>query len=232
MPSSASAARRAAALAAGLIIGVASAPAARAALLFQTATLDPAAITAGNSIVLKGDGTTQGDGFFGGSLFVGADFVITATTQITGIGASFINTARESATGNIFGAIVQVDPVTGLPTQSVENLASITLGSALFTPSTDGDTTASLSLLLQPGTYGLVFGSGLFGASGVGDLLAGNTTVGTPSIFVNQFAPFAADPSDADVRLFVDGTAVPEPSSLILSLSALAALGGFIRRRG
>jgi hypothetical protein len=203
--------------------------------LYQSSTLNPAALGEDNTFALQGDGTTAGDGFFGGSLFFGADFSVTQTVTISGIGAMFADTAQQSQSGSqgngsIFGAIVQVDPATGLPTQPVESLASIVLGHVVFTPVTDGDTTAPLSLVLQPGTYGVVFGSGLFGATGVADLLAGNNPVGSPSIFVNNFAPFAADPSDTDVRLFVN--AVPEPGSIAMLFTSGLMFAAARRRRG
>ncbi len=201
---------------------------AQADTLFQTATPDPAAPAADNTLVLQGDGTT------GGSFFIGADFTVSSTTQVTSIGADFANTAQESTSGpngdgSIFGAIVQVDPVTGLPLQDVENLSSIALAAAVFTPTQDGDTTVSLPIVLAPGTYGLVFGSGLFNATGVADLLAGNDTVGSPSVFENQFGSFTQDPQDTDVRLFVN--AVPEPASLAMLLSAGLMFLGLVRRR-
>ncbi len=74
-----------------------------------------------------------------------------------------------------------------------------------------------------------MFGSGLFGATGVADLLAGNDTVGNPSIFENDFAAFAQDPFDTDVRLFA--TAAPEPASLAILSTAGVLLVGFRRRR-
>jgi PEP-CTERM motif len=167
--------------------------------------------------------------------FFGADFTVSQVTTISSIGARFADTARQShnganGDGSIFGAIVQVDPVTGLPANPVETLMSIVLGSAVFTPTTDGDNSTPLSVTLQPGTYGLVFGSGLLGATGVADLLAGNDPVGSPSIFVNDFAPFASDPNETDIRLFA--TAVPEPGSLMLLLSAGIMFAGAARRRG
>jgi hypothetical protein len=202
----------------GALLGLAALaqPAQADVLLFQTATADPNALAFDNTIVIQGDGTTAGNGVTGGSLFLGADFILAAETQIASIGASFADTALTSPTGSIFGAIVEVDPATGLPTQPVESLASITLGAAVFTPSTDG-------------TYGLVFGSGLFGATGLADLLSGNDTVGTPAIFENDFAPFTPDPSDTDVRLLVN--AVPEPASIAVLFSAGALLAGMRRRR-
>lgn len=218
------------ALCAGMILGFTALvqPALADAYLFQTATLDPNAVALDNTIVLQGDGTTAGNGVAGGSLFIGADFTVMSPAQVSEIGASFADTALTSGSGAIFGAIVEVDPTTGLPIQPVESLASITLGEAVFTPTADGDTTATLSqaVNLLPGTYGLVFGSGLFGATGVADLLHNDDTVGSPSIFENDFAPFSQDLSDTDVRLF----AVPEPASLTVLFGVALVLLGFRRR--
>src|ERR1700722_19022365 len=165
-----------------LVLATIALPARADVVLFQTANPDPNALAFDNTIVLQGDGTTAGNGVTGGSLFVGASFTVTAPTTLTSIGASFGDTALTAGSGSIFGAIVSVDPITGLPTQPVENLTSVALADAVFTPTADGDTTAALSVTLAPGTYGLVFGSGLFGATGVADLLSGNDTVGTPAI--------------------------------------------------
>lgn len=203
--------------------------------LFQTATTNPNAVSNDVTFTIQGDGTTPN------SLFFGADFTLTQTTRISAIGAAFANTATTSSDGNgneeIFGAIVSVDPTTGLPFQTIENLASITRGDAVFTPTTDGDTTVALPLLLGAGTYAVVFGSGLFGATGDADLLAGENIVNSPLVFEDDFGvdgngnPLTGSfgpASESDVRLFVN--AAPEPASATL-LGAGLVLAALVRRR-
>ena len=158
---------------------IATVPAYADGELFRTATTDPDAISSDVTFTLQGDGTTPN------SLFFGADFTLAQATHIGAIGAAFANTATTSSDGNgneeIFGAIVSVNPTTGLPSQTIENLASITLGNAAFTPTTDGDTTVALPLLLGPGTYAVVFGSGLFGATGDADCWQARLSRARPS---------------------------------------------------
>ena len=128
-----------------------------------------------------------------------------------------------------FGAGAPVDPVTGLPLASFDNLVSTALGFTLIDElTTAGDVSGMLSLDLAAGTYGVVFGSGQFGATGVGAFTE-STPFGDPMMFESFFGSAFSNRSD-DVRLFVMGE-VPEPASIALMLAGLAGLGWLVTRR-
>jgi hypothetical protein len=166
---------------------------------------------------------------------MGAAFTLTQATQITAIGAQF----GGFPSGSIFGAIVNVDPNTLLPTFSSSALASNALAHTVFsvTQATAIDLSTPLSLTLGPGTYGLVFGSGLFGATGWAGLGWQNDPVASSdpsqlirSFFSDEWASFG----DNGVRVFVEGNvvaAVPEPSTWAMMIIGMMAIGFVAGRR-
>lgn len=92
-----------------------------------------------------------------------------------------------------------------------------------------------LSLTLAPGPYGIVFGSGLFGATGTARIGQSNDEVGSADFF-QYLAAASSDWLSADgegVRLFVEGTvsAVPEPSTWGMMLMGFCGVGFLAYRR-
>src|SRR5262249_2398087 len=118
-----------------------------------------------------------GDYFFdnsGQNLFA-ATFTLSQTSQITGVGGVF---THDGDGGSIFAEII------GAPGQqsqvNLSPLAGLSLAHTVFNAPIDGsDVTTPLSVILGPGTYELVFGSGLFGATGQSGLASGMSGVTT-----------------------------------------------------
>lgn len=173
-------------------------------------------------------GEDTGEYILSDNNIMGGIFTLTHLTQITDIGAQFGGFPG----GQIFGAILRVDPQTGMPIGSSTDLASSALGHALFAV-TGGthDQSVALPLTLDAGTYAVVFGSGQFGADGFAGLGDSNDPVGDPSLIRSFFGPDWNSFDDSGVRVFVNGTAVPEPASWALMLAGFGVVGMGLRAR-
>lgn len=195
---------------------------ARADTIFQTATYT--GVDNGEFIIQSTPNFTR---------FVGASFTISQRTDVTGIGAQF----GGFPSGTVFGAIVPLASLTALPAGAPSQLESISLGDVVFAVAGGiHDVLQPLSVTLDPGTYGIIFGSGLFGASGFAGLGDGNATVGSPNFFdFQQVASPNWKVLNADgVRLFVEGNvvaAVPEPSTWAMIILGFAGIGAVTYRR-
>jgi len=183
-----------------------------------------------------------GDGPFGSTTccsstinneqFIGTTFSLAGKTSIDGIGGHFRGSGGTS--GGIFGAIVSLNE-SGFPGGSLTSLDNV-LAYAVFDPLNSVDTFVSVNLELDAGFYGLVFGSGLFGASGKSALtLIQPHEVSHPKgdiVFINDSTDEWMDAeARGRFRMFVSGvsTEVSEPSSLILVLMSFAVI--FLGRR-
>lgn len=200
-----------------------------------------------NTIFQSATGPFDSWGCCGGSSvsntqFIGASFSVSQTTEVDAIGGHFNSTVSPSffgLGGTIFGAIVNLGS-NGLPTGNLTQLDGV-LAYSVFTPNSGIDSQVSINATLLPGTYGLIFGSGLFGANG--------------STTLTLIQPNQAVTSDGDIisinnssfpsweymndepnryRMFLSGSivsSVPEPETYLTLTIGLAFVGLFKRRR-
>ncbi|MGZ8271101.1 MAG: PEP-CTERM sorting domain-containing protein [Methylophilus sp.] len=207
---------------------------AHAGVLFESATgpFDPAGCCGGSGI--------------SNSQFIGSVFTVNETINVDGIGGHFNNipsspsfAAMVGLGGSIFGAIVNLDG-SGLPSGDLTNLGGV-IASTVFTPNSGVDTLTSLNATLSAGTYGLIFGSGQFGATGSttltliqpgevitsdGDAISINTSSFPSWSFFNEGLNRN--------RIFLSGvvvTSVPEPDTYLMLILGLVFISIFMKRK-
>lgn len=156
--------------------------------------------------------------------FLGTPFSITEIVEVTAIGGHMVATAGNT----IFGTIVPIPSPNFVPGVAPLEIESIALASTIFSPNaTASDFKMPLSIVLNPGDYAVIFGSGLFGATGTAALINDNN-VFIPNTFVfstDNIPPPTGFPlgrwngpiqNYSSLRMSVEGNVVPEPSTFIL----------------
>ena len=197
-----------------------------AGVLYQSGTLGPTSISWSDVAFDAVPGASAEQ-----SAFVGARFNVDSQAVTVRIGGHFA-AHPNSVTDKFFGAIIRLSGSTDLPDS--ENLSTPDVLGATTLSFTSPSSVAfgDLSLILRPGWYAVVFGSGLFGSDqfAVGAAIRNGQDAGSPSCIawppgLGWFDAQALFPGSFENNYFVvEGNYIPEPSSLSLALLAAAAI--------
>jgi hypothetical protein len=167
-------------------------------------------------------GADTGEYIVSDSRYFGVAFTLDKTTEITGLGGQFGGFPG----GTIFGAIVSLPSATAFPDFTPSTIEANSLAHVVFAaPSATTDVTEKVDVTLGAGSYGIVFGSGAFGAEGFGGLGDGNNSVGSPNFFTYfQFDADAWEGASLDgARITL--SAAPETSTWAMMLIGFGGLG-------
>ena len=172
---------------------------------------------------------TLGDSQSGGisiipEQIIGVRFQLGTAVQIEQIGGAF--GGESGGNRQLVGALVSLSSLSDFPDSRNLSTPDV-LMHVNFIPhlnSTEEITVPITPITLSPGTYALVFTSGLFGASGTGYASWSNNDLGSPSYFSRTDPDsFWQNSTFNGTRMFVIG-AVPEPGSLTLMAMLFAGL--------
>jgi hypothetical protein len=167
--------------------------------------------------------------------YFGSRFEIFDPIKVTELGG-FINGVGDRD-HSLFAAVVPVSGPELLP-QDVD--LGDAIYSSVFIPPLYGsaagelDTVIQTNFILNPGNYALVFGSGLFGATGDGFLQVRSDRLDYVQLNKNQDPNAFRSINGQGTRMFVTGeNIVPEfTASIIWAVMGLSALCFRLRRRG
>jgi hypothetical protein len=184
---------------------------ASAEILFESGTLGPTGI--------------QRNEVTGGSnvspvVFVGVRFHLDQPVFTTQIGGHFVRNI--GADESFFGAIIELDDENDFPDSGDLSTSDVVGSTLLSFPEPSGEVFRALAEPLTPGWYALVFGSGLFSATGSGAALNNGVDIESPTYIgwqpgaVNGWGNLI-NPIFRNFRFVVQGNLVPEPASVALA---------------
>ena len=163
------------------------------------------------------------------TVYTGVRFYLDRPVVTSQIGGHFV----ENSGGTFFGAVVTLDNESDFP-DSFDFTTSDFIGSTLLTfPNPSDVVFGELTLSLAPGWYALVFGGGLFDATGTGASVSNGTDIGNPTYIAGQPISgvdwFDISSLLPNHRFIIQGQVVPEPTSFILAY--MSTLLFFFRTR-
>ena len=168
--------------------------------------------------------------------FVGSRFLIEEPAVITSIGGHFVGPFGNEES-SFFGSLVSLSEENDFPDSRDLSTPDVLGHTILSFPAISEEIVGDLSLTLQPGWYAVVFGSGLFGASGRGAALT-NSSDSNQASFINWSPNIPGDgwfnreilrpEINGDLRFVVNGFIVSEPSGAVLMLLGLPLLYRFL----
>lgn len=170
---------------------------------FETATLGPTG-------QLSGDNLADWQ-------FLGAKFIVSEPVRVTSVGGHLL-----AVPNPLFVAINPLNAITDLPNDT-------SLSDAIFATTFNGSypstqVTIATNFCLPPGRYSIMFGSGLFGATGQGNMPEDNPDIGTPEYFFLQSGVWHNGIIDK-VRFFVNGSADPTCAAVPKSVPTMTEWG-------
>lgn len=173
--------------------------------------------------------------------FLGSRFSLTQSYLVTSVGgigklnpACIGQNTCPDWNGLFFAAIIKLDSATSLPSFPVNALDTNALAFGTFTmpPEPGALFSVPMDVFLGPGSYALLFGSGVFGTWGVGYMPQVGPDFPDASYFYSDTTKWI-DGSFSSLFI-VEGTLVtPLPTTLPLFATGLGALGllGWRRKR-
>jgi hypothetical protein len=156
-----------------------------------------------------------------GFVFNGVRFNLTSPVVTSQVGGHFVGSV--GTTDTLFGAIVKLVDENDFPDSRDLSTPDVLGSTTLAFPEPSAEVFGNLSLALDPGWYALVFGSGLFGATGDGAMPLNNPDIGNPTYIGLQPGGVSGwgdllNPIFQNYRFVVRGEIVPETSSIALLL--------------
>jgi hypothetical protein len=178
-------------------------------VLFESGTLGPTGIPQGSV-----DATNITP-----NVFTGVRFELSQPVITTQVGGHFVDLSN----GTFFGAVVKLNDQNDFPDSGDLSTPDVLGAAELTFPVPSDEVFGDLNLMLDPGWYALVFGSGLFGTSGDGAAPRNGTDINDPMFIGWQPGPGFGwgnliNPIFRDHRFVVRGIVIPEPASLVLMI--------------